>query len=94
MLERIQALMDAQIRPQLRQHGGEAEIVSYENGVLRLRLLGACAGCPAAQLTNESLIEAVLKEQLPEVQEVQLVQQVSESLLEEARRLMKNGGKR
>ena len=92
MNEHLQVLLDAHVRPQLQGHGGDAEILSYENGILRLRLLGQCASCPAAALTNETLIEGVLKEHLPELKEVILAQGVSQSLLDEAKRLMTRGG--
>ena len=88
MFSEIEALLDERVRPYLREHGGDVEILSYEDGILRVRMLGHCAGCPAADLTNESLIEEELKQAMPDLKKVVLVQQISESLLEEARRLM------
>ncbi len=87
----LDRLMDEHVRPLLREHGGDAEILSYENGILRLRMLGQCAGCPAADLTNETLIEGSLRQLVPELSQVVLVHQVSEDLLREARRLMTRG---
>lgn len=84
----LDRLMEAHVRPQLREHGGDAKILSYENGILRLRMLGQCAGCPAADLTNETLIEGSLRHLVPELSQVVLVHQVSDDLLSEARRLM------
>lgn len=84
----LDRLMETHVRPQLREHGGDAEILSYENGILRLRMLGQCAGCPAADLTNETLIEGSLRQLVPELSQVVLVHQVSDDLLSEARRLM------
>ena len=85
----LDRLMDEHVRPLLREHGGNAEILSYENGILRLRMLGQCAGCPAADLTNETLIEGNLRKLVPELSQVVLVQQTSDELLNEARRLMR-----
>ena len=45
---KLEQLLDELVRPALRAHGGDAELVSYEEGILRLRMLGQCAGCPAA----------------------------------------------
>jgi Fe/S biogenesis protein NfuA len=88
MLTQLEGLLDELVRPALREHGGDAEIMGYEDGVLRLRLLGHCAGCPAAQVTNEFVIEAQLKAALPGLQQVLIVQEVSPSLLDAAKRLM------
>lgn len=88
MLTTLEQLLDTRVRPFLREHGGDAEIISYEDGILRLRMLGQCAGCPAATLTNESLIEEELKKEVPKLRQVLLVHEVSDSLLLEAKRLM------
>lgn len=88
MINKLEALLDERVRPHLRAHGGDAEILSYEDGVLHLRLLGQCSTCPAAIMTNETLIEAELKSAVPELIRVSLQQEVSPDLLAEAKRLM------
>jgi len=94
MQDQLEALLDARVRPHLRSHGGDAEIRSYSDGVLRLRLLGACSTCPAAVLTNESLIEAELCKALPELSRVVIQQDTSDELLAQAKKLMTRGGAR
>ena len=69
-------------------HGGDAELVSFQDGILRLRMLGQCAGCPAATMTNETLIEGQLMPLLPDLKEVILVHTVDDSLLAQARAMM------
>lgn len=72
-------------------HGGELEIDHLEDGVLYIKLLGQCAGCPSADLTNETLIEHELTAALPElVQKVVVVQTVSDELWEQAKRLLRD----
>ena len=88
MLAEITRIFDEQVRPALRSHGGDGEIVGYDKGILKVRMLGQCAGCPAADLTNESLIEATLKSSFSEISQVVLVHETSDALLDEARRLM------
>lgn len=88
MTDQMEQLLEELVRPGLREHGGDVELVSYENGILRLRMLGHCAGCPAATMTNETLIQGQLMPLLPELKEVILVHTVSDSLLDEARALM------
>lgn len=90
-LKRIEAVLDEKIRPALRDHGGEIEVDHLENGVLYVKLLGKCAGCPSADLTNETLVEAELTAALPElVQKVAVVQTVSDELWEQAKRLLRD----
>ena len=64
-----------QLRANLQAHGGDVELVAVsEDGVVSVRLQGACKGCPMAQQTIKMGIEAILKEQLPEVQSVEAVE--------------------
>ena len=88
-LEKIEAVLNEQVRPALRAHGGELEVDHLEDGVLYVKLLGQCAGCPAADLTNETLVEAELVKTLPQlVRKVVVVQTVSDELWEQAKRLL------
>ncbi len=62
------------IRPFLQRDGGDVEFVEYtEDKIVRVRLQGHCAGCPHAQMTIKQGIEALLKEQYPEIQAVEAV---------------------
>jgi Fe-S cluster biogenesis protein NfuA len=61
-------------RDALRGDGGDIELVDVsDEGVVEVRLTGACHGCPMATMTLKSLIERVLKKELPEVKEVKAV---------------------
>ena len=85
---KLEQLLDELVRPALRAHGGDAELVSFQDGILPLRMLGQCAGCPAATMTNETLIEGQLMPLLPDLKEVILVHTVDDSLLAQARAMM------
>ena len=90
-LKQIEAVLDEKVRPVLRTHGGNLEIDHLENGVLYIKMLGQCAGCPSADLTNETLVEAELVKALPElVRKVVVVQTVSDELWEQAKRLLRD----
>jgi Fe-S cluster biogenesis protein NfuA len=67
--EKVETVL-AQIRPALQADGGDVELVGVEEGVVRVRLKGACAGCPLSEMTLKQGIERLLKEQIPEVKEV------------------------
>ena len=69
MKERVVEVL-AQIRPALQADGGDVELVDVNDGVIKLKLKGACAGCPMATMTLHHGIERVLKEQIPEIKEV------------------------
>jgi len=69
MKEKVESAL-AQIRPMLQADGGDVELVAVEGGVVKLRLKGACAGCPVSEITLKQGIERLLKEQIPEVKEV------------------------
>ena len=70
MKEKIQEIID-KIRPMLQADGGDVEFVDFEDGVVKVRLKGACAGCPMSQMTLKNGIERLLKQELPEVKSVE-----------------------
>lgn len=91
MLEQIEQTLNERVRPQLALHGGDIQSLDCEDGVYRFRLLGQCAGCPSAYLTTESLIREELLQAVPGLKDVVLVQQVSDSLLDQARAILGGG---
>lgn len=74
ILEKIEDTLDV-IRPALRSDGGDVELVGYDDsdGVVQLRLMGACSACPISTMTMKQGIERRLKAAVPEVREVQAV---------------------
>jgi Fe-S cluster biogenesis protein NfuA len=70
MKEKVQEVIN-QIRPSLQADGGDVELVDISaDGVVKVRLTGACHGCPMSQMTLKMGIEKYLKKQVPEVKEV------------------------
>ena len=69
MREKIEAALDL-IRPSLQADGGDVELVDVKEGVVSVKLTGACGGCPMSTLTLQHGIQKVLKEKVPEVKEV------------------------
>jgi len=61
------------IRPALQADGGDVELVEVDGGVVKVRLTGACSGCPMASITLKNGIEALLKEEIPAVERVESV---------------------
>lgn len=72
MREKVEEALN-EIRPGLQADGGDVELVDVVDGVVKVRLKGACAGCPMSQMTLAFGIERVLKERIPEVKKVESV---------------------
>ena len=90
-LKRVEAALDEKVRPVLRAHWGEISVDHLEDGVLYVKLLGQCAGCPSADLTSETIVEAELTAALPElVRKVAVIQTVSDELWEQAKKLLRD----
>lgn len=84
----IEAVLEEKVRPGLLEHEGGIEIVSYEDNVLKVKLLGKCAGCPAANFTKEEIVAKTITESIPEVKDVILVQGINPEILEFARKIL------
>jgi Fe-S cluster biogenesis protein NfuA len=69
MREKIEAVLN-QIRPNLVRDGGNVELVDATDGIVKVRLTGACGGCPMASMTLKQGVERVLKEKIPEIKQV------------------------
>ena len=73
MKEKVQEVLE-QIRPSLQADGGDVELIEItEDGIVKVELQGACAGCPMSQMTLKNGIEKRLKKEVPDVKEVQSV---------------------
>ena len=70
MRDKVQAVID-KIRPSLQADGGDVELVSVEDGTVKVRLQGACKGCPMSQMTLKNGIEKILKKEIQEVERVE-----------------------
>ncbi len=69
MREKVEAAL-SRIKPVLQADGGDVELVEVSDGVVKVRLTGACAGCPMSTMTLRMGIERVLKEEIPDIKEV------------------------
>ena len=72
MFEEVKKALE-EIRPMLQADGGDVELVEVKDGVVRLKLVGACSGCAMAKMTLKMGIEKRLKEKVPQVKEVEEV---------------------
>ena len=71
--EKIEKALD-KVRPSLQADGGDVQLVDVDDdGVVKVRLTGACAGCPMSQMTLKMGVERVLKQNIPEIKRVEAV---------------------
>ena len=73
MKDKVEELI-SKIRPNLQADGGDIELVSVDDGVVKVRLTGACGHCPMSQMTLKFGVEKFLQENLPEVKSVEAVE--------------------
>ena len=69
MKDKVQSILD-NIRPSLRADGGDVELIDVKDGIVSLKLKGACAGCPMSTMTLKNGIERILKQELSDIKEV------------------------
>jgi Fe-S cluster biogenesis protein NfuA len=67
--EKVEAAL-AKVKPSLQADGGDVELVDVKDGVVKLKLTGACSGCPMSAMTLQMGIERILKQQVPEIKKV------------------------
>lgn len=73
MREKVEKVL-SKIRPMLQADGGDVQLVDVsEDGIVKVKLMGACGGCPMAQMTLKNGIERVLKGEIPEIKRVESV---------------------
>ncbi len=72
MEDKVKSVLET-VRPNLQAHGGDVEFVKYDDGIVDVRLTGACGSCPHAIYTLKMLVEHTVMKELPEVKEVRSV---------------------
>ncbi len=88
MIEEIEKVIDSEIRPHLREHYGDIQLLGVKDGVVEIKLVGQCSGCPSAKYTVEDVIESNLKEKIPAIKKVILRNEVSQELLDMAKKIL------
>ena len=88
MYEQVKKVLDEEVRPELAKHYGDVELLSVEDGIITIRMMGSCSGCPSAKFTVEEIIETAIRKSGIEYEEVVVDHQVSEDLLDMARKIL------
>lgn len=74
VVKQIKDLLETRVRPAVAQDGGDIVFHSFDEGIVYLRMQGACAGCPSSTMTLKNGIENMLRHYIPDVQEVRAVE--------------------
>ena len=74
MKDRVEKVID-RIRPAVQMDGGDIQLVDIIEGVVRVRLIGACQGCPSSTMTLKMGIERAIRAEVPEITSVEAVQE-------------------
>lgn len=88
MIEQVEKVIDREVRPFLQSHHGDLNVLSLEDGVVTIKLTGACSGCPHSDITTKDFIESKLFEALPWINRVELSTEVDPSLIMMAKAIL------
>lgn len=69
MKEKVETVLN-KVRPMLTADGGDVELIDVSDGIVKVRLKGACAGCPMSEMTLKMGIEYAIKQEIPDIKEV------------------------
>jgi Fe-S cluster biogenesis protein NfuA len=73
MKEKVEEVLE-KVRPMLQRDGGDVELIDVqEDGIVKVRLTGACSGCPMSTMTLKNAIEETIKKEIPEIKAVEQV---------------------
>jgi Fe-S cluster biogenesis protein NfuA len=73
MIAQIQEIIETQVRPALQADGGDIELIDVEDGIVKVKLVGACAHCPSSAMTLYHGVEKMLMDLVPEVKGIEQV---------------------
>lgn len=88
MFEKVEKILEEEVRPYLKQHYGNVQLVSVNDGIVKIKLTGQCKNCPSAKFTVENIIETSLRRNLEDIKGLVLINEVSEELMEIARKIL------
>ena len=88
--DKVNHIVAETVRPILRSHGGDIEVVAVEDKNVKVRLLGACSSCPSMQNTMEEIVESTLRQELGDkIDRIILWNIVSDELIDIARNILR-----
>lgn len=86
--EKVEEIIELKIRPYLKNHNGDLEVLDLRDGVVKIKFLGQCQGCPSAKYTIEDIVKSALMIEIPDVKDVILESHISEEMLDIAKKIL------
>lgn len=72
MQEKVQKIIE-KFRPYIQMHGGDVELLDIENEIAKIKISGACVGCRLADQTYKIMLGSMIKEEVPEVKDIEII---------------------
>lgn len=88
MKERVLKIIEEKVRPYLNSHNGDVEVIEVKDGVVKVKLLGQCSGCISAKYTVQDLVGGSIKDEIPEIKSVEVIDYIDKDTLNLARRIL------
>lgn len=88
MLNKVKEVVEKDVRPYIKNHGGDIKVLDVHEGTVSIKLSGSCSGCPAARITTEGIVKAAIIEKIPEIKDVVLDNAASQEMLDFARKML------
>ena len=88
LFRRVEDVIKLDVRPMLHDHDGDIKLMAIDDGVAKVRFLGACRGCPGAQMTINDVVAMRIGSKVPEIKKVVLVDGISEDMLSMAKKIL------
>ena len=86
--DEIKKMVEENVNPLLAEHYGGAEVTGWEDGIVSVKMTGACSQCPSAKDTIESVVKEVVMAKIPDVKDVVLDTSVSQDLMDFAKKIL------
>ena len=93
MIDKVKKIIEEEVKPQLALHDGNIEVIKVEIGIVEIKFLGACSGCPSSKITVEDVVEKALKKKIPEIVKVIQVYDISSELWDTYKNIIKKDKK-
>ncbi|MFL0194261.1 NifU family protein [Clostridium sp. WILCCON 0269] len=88
MEQKVLKVIEEKVRPYLNSHNGDIEVIGVKEGIVKIKLLGQCSNCISAKYTVQDIVEGSIKNEIPEIKAVEIIDYISEDILNQARKIL------
>lgn len=88
MIQQVNEVIASNVRPLLKTHHGDVEVIAVADGIVSIKLTGACSGCPHSDITTKEMIENILISSIEGIEAVKLIREIDESIIDFAKSIL------